>query len=232
EDGELGEHAHVGALQAQRSLQQSDELLEVCAVLIVADQVLQLVSVDHNVEAADLCQPELLAIHTRKTHLYLLPCPCAVGLPAAVHSRLVLPEVDERRCEASEVGNIVVQELGCVIHALIITSITHLVSYLLYVSIVGPTDKLLQLCQTLCLYIRLSRFLSSHLEEFDQVFPVICKTQHLRNQLAQERRSEVTVLQSEGLLFLLAALTTSMVNGFDIRVDSLLHQIPLQLSSG
>ena len=69
EDGELGEHAHVSPLQSQRGLQQSDELLEVAAVLIVADQILQLVSVDHDVEAADLCQPELLAVNTRKAHL-------------------------------------------------------------------------------------------------------------------------------------------------------------------
>lgn len=55
EDGELGEHAHVSPLQPQGSLQQSDELLKIPTVLIVADQILQLVSVDHNVKAADLC---------------------------------------------------------------------------------------------------------------------------------------------------------------------------------
>lgn len=69
EDGELCEHPHVGALQAQRRLQQSDELLKVPAVLIVADQVLQLVGVDHNVKAADLRQPELLAVDARKANL-------------------------------------------------------------------------------------------------------------------------------------------------------------------
>lgn len=56
--------------------------------------------------------------------------------------------------------------------------------YLLYVSIVGPTDKLLQLSQTvrfsqskdqLRLHVRLPGFLSSHLEEFNQVFPIIYK---------------------------------------------------------
>ena len=69
EDGELGEHAHVSPLQTQRSLQQSNELLKVPPILIVADQVLQLVSVDHYVKATDLCQPKLLAIHTCKTYL-------------------------------------------------------------------------------------------------------------------------------------------------------------------
>lgn len=68
-DGELGEHAHVGPLQAQRGLQQGDELFKVPAVLIVADQLLQLVSVDHYVKAADLCQTKLLTVHACKAHL-------------------------------------------------------------------------------------------------------------------------------------------------------------------
>lgn len=69
EDGELREHAHVSPLQAQRGLQQRDKFLEVSAILIVADQVFQLVGVDDDVKAADLCQTELLPIHARKAHL-------------------------------------------------------------------------------------------------------------------------------------------------------------------
>lgn len=71
EDGELGEHTHVGALEAQRGLQQSDELLEVSAVLIVTDQVLQLVCVDHNVQTTNLRQPKLLTVHTGEAHLLI-----------------------------------------------------------------------------------------------------------------------------------------------------------------
>lgn len=69
QNSQLGEHAHVCALQAERRLQQSDELLKVASVLVVADQVLQLIGVDHNVEAADLRQAELLAVHAGKAHL-------------------------------------------------------------------------------------------------------------------------------------------------------------------
>lgn len=56
--------------------------------------------------------------------------------------------------------------------------------YLLYVSVVGSTDKLFQLCQTvrfrqskdqLRLHVRFSGFLSSHLQKLDQIFPVIYK---------------------------------------------------------
>ncbi|TNN66811.1 hypothetical protein EYF80_022880 [Liparis tanakae] len=137
EDGELGEHAHVGALQPQRRLQQRDELLVEPAVLIVADQVLQLVGVDHDVEAADLPQTKLLAVHAREAHLaatsrnplparYLLPRPRAVGFAGAVHGRLVLPEVDQRRRQAGEVGHVVVQELGRLVHPVIITTVAHL----------------------------------------------------------------------------------------------------------
>ena len=69
QDGELGEHAHVGPLQTQRGLQQGDELLKIPAVLVVADQLLQLVSMDHYVKATDLCQTKLLTVHTCKAHL-------------------------------------------------------------------------------------------------------------------------------------------------------------------
>lgn len=71
EDGQLSEHAHVSPLQTQRSLQQSDELFKVPAVLIVADQVLQLIGVDHNMKATDLRQPELLTVHACKADLLM-----------------------------------------------------------------------------------------------------------------------------------------------------------------
>ena len=64
ENGQLGEHAHVCPLQAQGSLHESDQLLKVPSVLVVVDQVLQFVGVDHNVQAAHLRQPKLLCIHT------------------------------------------------------------------------------------------------------------------------------------------------------------------------
>ena len=70
EDGQLCEHAHVCPLQAQGSLHQSDELIEVAPVLVVVDQVLQLVCVYHDVQATNLCQAELLGVHTREADLW------------------------------------------------------------------------------------------------------------------------------------------------------------------
>lgn len=89
-------------------------------------------------------------------------------------------------------------------------------SYLLYVSIVGPTDKFLQFGQTVCfrqgedelrLHVGLSGFLSGHLEEFHQIFPIICKPQMTDQPTPGDCWSEEG---SRSLLFLLAALTTSM----------------------
>ena len=69
EDGQLREHAHVGSLQAQGGLHEGDQFLEVPTVLIVVDEFLQFVCVDHDVEATDLGQTELFCIHTRETDL-------------------------------------------------------------------------------------------------------------------------------------------------------------------
>lgn len=59
----------MSALQTQGGLQQSNELLKVPAVLVEADQVLQLVCMDHYVKATDLCQAKFLTLHTCKTYL-------------------------------------------------------------------------------------------------------------------------------------------------------------------
>ena len=55
-----------------------------------------------------------------------LPCSCAVGLPGAVHSILVLPEVYEGGGQTGKVGDVVVQELGRLVHALIVAAVANL----------------------------------------------------------------------------------------------------------
>ena len=69
EDGQLREHAHVSSLETQGSLEEGDELVEVAAVLVVLDQVVQLVSMYNNMEATDLGEAELLSIHAGKADL-------------------------------------------------------------------------------------------------------------------------------------------------------------------
>lgn len=126
-------------------------------------------------------------------------------------------------------------------------------SYLLYVSIVGPTDKLFQLRKTVCfsqgkdqlrLHVGLSRFLSGHLEEFNQVFPVVCRTQTtaLKKELgpiaheASGWRSAEGSFAVEGRLTVLAGRVHHLhvswrVYSFNVRVDCLLDQVSVQLSS-
>ena len=69
QNGQLGEHAHVGALQAQGGLQQTHQLLEVAPLLIVVVQVLQLVGVDDDVKAAHLRQTELVVVDASEANL-------------------------------------------------------------------------------------------------------------------------------------------------------------------
>ena len=49
EDGQLCEHAHVGPLQAEGCLHQSNELIKVALLLVVVDELLELVSMNHDV---------------------------------------------------------------------------------------------------------------------------------------------------------------------------------------
>jgi hypothetical protein len=156
EDRQFGEHAHVGALQTQRRLQQPDQLLEVAAVLVVVDEVLELVGVDHDVHAAHLRQAELLGVDAREAHL--LPGARAVGLAGAVdgslpkiyvllktqrkfqHSaHLELLQMDQRDRQPSEIRDVVVEQLGRVVHFIVETP----VSDFLYVCVVGTADELL-----------------------------------------------------------------------------------------
>ena len=69
EDGQLSEHAHVCPLLAQSCLHEGDDLLKETPVLVVVDQLIQLIGVDNDVQAADLRQTELPAIHTREANL-------------------------------------------------------------------------------------------------------------------------------------------------------------------
>ena len=125
EDGQLGEHPHVGPLQAQGRFQQLNELLEVAAVLVVVDELLQLVRMHHNVQPTHLGQAELLVVHTCEAHLF--PCLGGVGFTRPVHGSLVLAQVDQRDGQPGEVGYIVVQELGGFVHLVVEASIGHLV---------------------------------------------------------------------------------------------------------
>ncbi len=88
QDGQLGEHTHVHALETQTGLQQRHELHEVPAAEVVGDQLIQLVGLHHNVETADLRKAELACVNAREAHL--APAARVVGLACSLHGILVL----------------------------------------------------------------------------------------------------------------------------------------------
>ncbi len=69
QDAQLGEDAHVRALEADAALQQRHELVKVAAPLVELGHLVEVVGVDDDVEAAQLAQLELLLVHARKAHL-------------------------------------------------------------------------------------------------------------------------------------------------------------------
>ena len=78
QDGQLGEHAHVGSFQTQGGLKQTHQLFEVTSLLIIIVQVFQLVSVNHDVKAAHLSESQLVVVDTSEANL--LPSPGAAKL--------------------------------------------------------------------------------------------------------------------------------------------------------
>ena len=56
----------------------------------------------------------------------LFPRLGAVGLAGAVDGSLVLAEVDKRDGKTCKVGDIVVEQLGCLVHLVVETTVGHL----------------------------------------------------------------------------------------------------------
>mmetsp|Transcript_6965 Transcript_6965/g.21994 ORF Transcript_6965/g.21994 Transcript_6965/m.21994 type:complete len:213 (+) Transcript_6965:927-1565(+) len=102
EDAELGEDAHVRALEVEAALHQLHHLVEEAVLLVRVDQALELVRVDDDEHRADLREAELLRLDARRVHL--LPRARRVCLSRRVHGLLVLGEVHEARGEARPVG--------------------------------------------------------------------------------------------------------------------------------
>ena len=59
EDGQLCKHTHVSTLQSKCCFHESNQLIEMPLVQVVADEIVQLVSVNHDVETTHLSQTEL-----------------------------------------------------------------------------------------------------------------------------------------------------------------------------
>eukprot|EP00906_Rhabdomonas_costata_P003375 RCo005161 len=138
---QLREHAHVGPLVPQPSLHQSHQLLEVAALLVEPQQLLQLVRLHNDVQGAHLRQPELLGLHAGRVHL--LPRPDAVGLARSVHSGVVVLQPHQGDREPSEVGDAGVQNLRGLVQRLVEASVGNV----LHLGHVGGAEELLQVSQ-------------------------------------------------------------------------------------
>lgn len=57
---------------------------------------------------------------------HLLPGTSAIGFAGSVHSGLILSQVHQGGGQAAEIGNIVVKKFGCLVHLVIIATISHL----------------------------------------------------------------------------------------------------------
>ncbi|GKT40436.1 uncharacterized protein ColSpa_00617 [Colletotrichum spaethianum] len=120
---ELREHTHVGTLEAKTLLQQANKLIEVAVALILLDEGLQLLSIDDEVETADLGKTELLLLHAGLVDL--LPDLNVVGLTGALDSSLVLLEVDEGGSQLGPVGDAGVEDLGGLVETLLLAKLVH-----------------------------------------------------------------------------------------------------------
>lgn len=117
QDAELREDARVRALQPQALLQQLHQLRGVARALVVRDELLQVVRVHDDVQAADGRQPELPHLDAR--HVHLLPRGDGVGLLRRVHRLAVLVQVDEAERQLGVVVDVGEEELSRLVVALV-----------------------------------------------------------------------------------------------------------------
>mmetsp|Transcript_29787 Transcript_29787/g.50046 ORF Transcript_29787/g.50046 Transcript_29787/m.50046 type:complete len:229 (+) Transcript_29787:1442-2128(+) len=141
EAAQLREDAHVRALKPEPRLHKRKQRLKLAVVLVELADLLQLVRLHDDVEAAQLGQPELALLHARKAHL--LPCARAIGLAGGLNRLLELVQADQRGGQAPPGADARVQDLGRLIQLFGEAEVAGGVD----VGGVGRGDELLQLAQ-------------------------------------------------------------------------------------
>eukprot|EP00965_Chrysotila_dentata_P203647 6181855-Pleurochrysis_carterae.AAC.1 len=114
-------------------------LVKVAVLLVAADELLELVRVDDDVQRANLRQPKLLVLDARGVHL--LPRAGRVGLARGVDGRLVLVEVHQAGGEARKVGDGGEEDLCRLVEALGVAALRHVLD----AADVGRRDEVLEL---------------------------------------------------------------------------------------
>lgn len=90
---------------------------------VCLSHLLQVISVNDDVETTKLGQSELILIHTGVADL--LPGAGAVGLASSFHSRLELVKAHQTTSQAAIVGDVGKQDPGCLIQTLIKDPVTN-----------------------------------------------------------------------------------------------------------
>ncbi|RUS20584.1 hypothetical protein BC937DRAFT_94892 [Endogone sp. FLAS-F59071] len=106
QDRQLREHTHVRALQTEATFQQGHEFVKEPITLVHRDELLELLSVDNDMETTDLGQTELAMFDARRVDL--LPHFGGVGLAGTVDGVLILAK-----------------DLGGVKHLIVVASIAN-----------------------------------------------------------------------------------------------------------
>ena len=98
-----------------------EQLHELCTLpgpLVVADEILEVVGVDDDVQSAYVRKTDLVCLETRKA--YFLPRGHAVCLCSRLHGFSVLLQVDVAKSQFGVVVDVYEEDLCCLKHTLVI----------------------------------------------------------------------------------------------------------------
>ena len=141
EDGELGEDAGVGVLEAEALLHDLEDLVVVAAGLVGVDEGLEVVGRDDDGEGSGAGELELTSLEAGLVDL--LPGLDGVGLLGGIDGLAVLLEGDVAGGELGVVANAVVESLGGLVHAFVEAAVTDVLD----LGDVGRDDELLEISE-------------------------------------------------------------------------------------
>ena len=169
----LGEHTHVSTLKTKACFKKRDKLLKVTFALVLLDKIVELFSVDNEVETAYLGKSEFLL--DQASLMYLLPNFHTVGTASTLNSLLILFKMNQGGSKFGPVRDAGEEDLCC----LMITFLVGLVTRSFNISNIGRSQEVLKLWQLIKTSIAECKCsincwftlrLAGHLEEFDKIF--------------------------------------------------------------
>jgi len=200
-NAQVGEHSHVRSLKTKASFKEADELVKVAIALVLLDKLRKLLSMNNEVETANLSKTELLLGNTGL--IDLPPDLHTVGLASTFNSSLIVLEVHKSGSKLGPVGDAGEEDLGRFMEALLIS----LVSRSLNVCDVGSPQELLELWQLVGaskaegqggVNRNFALGLASHPQELDKILVLACVGTNL-NDLKEVRCVSSTDVRLNGI---------------------------------